>query len=268
MKKLLLTAVAAMAAIMAYAQTDIKVEVHNVVALDENFNVTFIVEGEETPKDFSWSAGDGFQVLWGPQQGHSTSIQIINGQRKTSAQTTYTYVLKPKSAGKFVLPQATARIKGNVISSKAVKIEVLGAGASSQKSPAQQSGQAQGNRPQPRQQQGVSDEDIFLTMTVDRKNVVVGEPVIATIKLYQKTNVVGFESAEFPSFNGFWSQEIEAPSSIEFVRETYEGQIYNVALLRRFILIPQQKGSVTIEPAELVCMLNVRVPSRGPSIVD
>ncbi len=268
MKKLLLTAVAAMAAIMAYAQTDIKVEVHNVVALDENFNVTFIVEGEETPKDFSWSAGDGFQVLWGPQQGHSTSIQIINGQRKTSAQTTYTYVLKPKSAGKFVLPQATARIKGNVISSKAVNIEVLGAGASSQKSPAQQSGQAQGNRPQPRQQQGVSDEDIFLTMTVDRKNVVVGEPVIATIKLYQKTNVVGFESAEFPSFNGFWSQEIEAPSSIEFVRETYEGQIYNVALLRRFILIPQQKGSVTIEPAELVCMLNVRVPSRGPSIFD
>lgn len=268
MKKLLLTAVAAMAAIMAYAQTDIKVEVHNVVALDENFNVTFIVEGEETPKDFSWSAGDGFQVLWGPQQGHSTSIQIINGQRKTSAQTTYTYVLKPKSAGKFVLPQATARIKGNVISSKAVNIEVLGAGASSQKSPAQQSGQAQGNRPQPRQQQGVSDEDIFLTMTVDRKNVVVGEPVIATIKLYQKTNIVGFESAEFPSFNGFWSQEIEAPSSIEFVRETYDGQIYNAALLRRFILIPQQKGSVTIEPAELVCMLNVRVPSRGSSIFD
>lgn len=269
MKKLLLTAVAAMAAIVAYAQTEIRVEVHNVVALDENFNVTFIVEGEESPRDFSWSAGDGFQVLWGPQQGHSTSIQIINGQRKTSAQTTYTYVLKPKSAGKFVLPQATAKVKGNVISSKAVNIEVLGAGSSSQKSSAQQSsGHSQSGRQQTRQQQGVSDEDIFLTMTVDRKNVVVGEPVIATIKLYQKTNIVGFESAEFPSFNGFWSQEIEAPSSIEFVRETYDGQIYNAALLRRFILIPQQKGSVTIEPAELVCMLNVRVPSRGSSIFD
>ena len=269
MKKLLLTAVAVMAAIMTYAQTEIKVEVHNVVALDENFNVTFIVEGEESPKDFSWSAGDGFQVLWGPQQGHSTSIQIINGQRKTSAQTTYTYVLKPKSAGKFALPQATAKIKGETIRSKAVNIEVLGAGASSQKSSAQQSsGQSQGGRPQTRQQQVVSDEDIFLTMTVDRKNVVVGEPVVATIKLFQKTNIVGFESAEFPSFNGFWSQEIVAPSSIEFVREPYDGQIYNAALLRRFILIPQQKGSVTIEPAELVCMLNVRVPSRGSSIFD
>ena len=53
MKTLLLTAVAAMAAIIAYAQTEIKVEVHNVVALDENFYVTFIVEGEESPKDFS-----------------------------------------------------------------------------------------------------------------------------------------------------------------------------------------------------------------------
>ena len=263
MKKLLLTAVAVFVAMAAYAQTEIKVEVHNVVAMNENFNVTFIIEGENSPSDFTWNAGDGFQVLWGPQQGHSTSIQIINGQRTRSEQTTYTYVLKPVSAGKRTLPQATAKIKGNTISSRTVEVEVVASDASSQRQQARpQSGQQQSR------QQTVSDDDIFLTMTVDRQNVVVGEPVIATIKLYQKTNIVGFDSADFPSFNGFWSQEIEAPSNIEFVRETYDGKIYNAALLRRFILIPQQKGSVTIEPAELVCMLNVRVPSRGSSIFD
>ena len=265
MKKLILTAVASIASIFAYAQTQIKVEVHNVVASDENFNITFIIEGEESPKDFSWSSGDAFQVLWGPQQGHSTSVQIINGKTTRSEQTTYTYVLKPLKTGKHALPQATARIKGETITSRPVEIEVVSSTGTA-------SGQTSQPKSQPQrrqsQQQGVSDDDIFLTLDVDRKDVVVGEPVIATIKIYQKTNIVGFESADFPSFNGFWSQEIEAPSSIEFVRETYNDKIYNAALLRRFILIPQQKGSVTIEPAELVCMLNVRVPSRGSSIFD
>ena len=92
MKKIILTAIASIAAIFTYAQTQIKVEVHNVVGSDENFNITFIIEGEESPKDFSWSAGDAFQVLWGPQQGHSTSVQIINGKTTKSEQTSYTYV--------------------------------------------------------------------------------------------------------------------------------------------------------------------------------
>ena len=264
MKKIILTAIASIAAIFTYAQTQIKVEVHNVVGSDENFNITFIIEGEESPKDFSWSAGDAFQVLWGPQQGHSTSVQIINGKTTKSEQTSYTYVLKPLKTGKHALPQATAKIKGETITSRPVEIEVVGSAAASK--PSSQPRQQTQRRQTP--QQGVSDDDIFLILNVDRKDVVVGEPVIATIKLYQKTNIVGFESADFPSFNGFWSQEIEAPSSIEFVRETYDDKIYNTALLRRFILIPQQKGSVTIEPAELVCMLNVRVPSRGSSIFD
>jgi hypothetical protein len=98
--------------------------------------------------------------------------------------------------------------------------------------------------------------------------VVVGEPVIATVKLYQRTNISGFESASFPSFNGFWSQELEAPTNIEFQRETYDGQIYNAAVLRKFLLIPQQQGPVKIDPAELVCLVNVRVSSGGASIFD
>jgi len=81
-------------------------------------------------------------------------------------------------------------------------------------------------------------------------------------------NVAGFENVSFPDFNGFWSQEIEAPTNIEFSREVYEGQIYNSALLRKFILIPQQQGAVKINPAEMVCLVNIRVASAGNSIFD
>ncbi len=259
-----------LSAAVAFAQTEIQVQTHNVVAADEQFNVTFVIEGEAKSSDFTWSPGEDFQLLWGPQQGRSTSVQMINGKTTRSVQTTYSYVLRPVRAGKFTIAQATAKVKGNTISSKPVTIEVVAAGSSSSGSSQSQSGQSQGSQQPQRQSQNgmVQDDDIFLTLSLSRSNVVVGEPITATIKLYQRVNVAGFESAEFPNFNGFWSQEIEAPTNIEFARETYDGQIYNSALLRRFILIPQQQGRVTIDPAELVCLINVRVSSGGASIFD
>ena len=255
-------------AIAASAQTDIKVQTHNVVAADEQFNVTFIIEGESKPADFVWEPGDDFQLLWGPQQGRSTSVQMINGKTTKSVQTTYSYVLRPVKAGKFTIGRASAKVKGQDIYSDPVTIEVVASGASS--SGSQPSGSIQGAQQSQRQSQSgiVQDDDIFLTMELSRINVVVGEPVTATIKLYQRVNVAGFESAEFPTFNGFWSQELEAPTNIEFARETYDGQIYNSALLRKFVLIPQQQGQVRIDPAELVCLVNVRVSAGGASIFD
>lgn len=263
MKRLFITVITALMALAAAAQDVIMVEAPNVVAADEQFNVTFIIEGENSPSDFTWSAGSNFQVLWGPQSGHSVSTRIINGQRSRSEQTTYTYVLMPTSTGKFAIPTATAKVKGKEIKSASRTIEVAAAGSASSRSQGQQQGQ-----PAQRQQAGVSDDDIFLTLDLSRTNVVVGEPITATLKLYQRVNVAGFENVTFPDFNGFWSQEIEAPTNIEFSREVYDGQIYNAALLRKFILIPQQQGAVTITPADLVCLVNIRVASAGNSIFD
>lgn len=271
MKRLFLTMFVILSAVMAMAQTRIQVQTHNVVASDEQFNVTFIIEGEDKSSDFTWSPGEDFQLLWGPQQGRSTSVQMINGKTTKSVQTTYSYVLRPVRTGKFTIARATAKVKGKEIYSDPVTIEVVSAGTSSGSSGSQQpSGQQQGSQKQQRQSQtgAVQDDDIFLTVSLSRSNVVVGEPITAVIKLYQRVNIAGFESAEFPGFNGFWSQELEAPTNIEFTRETYDGQIYNSALLRKFILIPQQQGKITIDPAELVCLVNVRVSSGGASIFD
>ena len=129
MRKLLLTVIFALSAIIAFGQTEIKVEAPNVVAADEQFNVTFIIEGEKNPSDFQWSSGSDFQVLWGPQSGRSTSIQIINGKRSQSVQSTYTYVLRPTASGKFSLPQATAKVNGKEIRSAQISIQVAAAGA-------------------------------------------------------------------------------------------------------------------------------------------
>ena len=87
-------------AFASFAQNEIKVEAPDVVAVDEQFNVTFIIEGEKEPTDFSWAPGNDFQLVWGPQKGTSRSVQIINGKRSSSSQTTYTYILIPNCKDK------------------------------------------------------------------------------------------------------------------------------------------------------------------------
>ncbi len=268
MRKLLLTAISVFFVIIASGQTDIKVEAPNVVAADEQFNVTFIIEGEENPTDFKWSPGSDFQVLWGPQSGRSTSIQIINGKRSKSVQTTYTYVLRPVASGRFSLPQASAKVNGKDIYSTQASIQVAAAGAASSSSSQAQAARPSGQSSQQSRSMGIEDSDIFLKMELSRSKVVVGEPIIATLKLYQRVNIGGFENVTFPNFNGFWSQEIEAPTNIEFSREVYDGQIYNSALLRKFVIIPQQHGQIKIDPAEMVCLVNIRVSPSGTSIFD
>lgn len=274
MKRYVLIFALMMAAAAAFAQSSIKVQVPNVVAADEQFNLSFIIEGDNAPSDFSWSEGDDFQLVWGPQKGTSTSISIVNGKRSRSVQHTYTYVLIPRKTGTFVIPTATATVKGDKISSPRTSIEVVSDGASSGSGSGGGS-QSQGSSGSSSGQSQISStgeiarDDLFLRLSLSRTNVVVGEPVTATLKLYQRVNIAGFEDAKFPTFNGFWSQEVLAPTNIEFKRESYNDMIYNAAVLRSYVLIPQQAGDITIDPAELVCLVNVRTASsRSNSIFD
>lgn len=252
------------------AQNVIRVEAPDVVAVNEQFNVTFIIEGEKSPSDFQWSSGDDFQLVWGPQKGSSSSIQIINGKRSSSHQTTFTYILIPKATGTFQLPAATALLSGNRISSTQASIQVVSDGASSSQSSGQNGGKSSGGGQTSSTGSGeISSNDLFMRLSLSRMEVVIGEPITATLKIYQRANVVGFENAKFPTFNGFWSQETYVPNNIEFKRESLDDKIYNTAALRTYVLIPQQSGTITIDPAELVCLVNIRTaPSASNSLFD
>ena len=260
MKKLLLILSVLVQTVAAYAQ--LEVEAPEVVSLDEQFKVSFVFQGENSPSGFEWSQGSDFQLVWGPQQGRSTSIQIINGKRTTTSQFSYTYVLKPLKTGTFTIPAATITVKGKKYSSKAISVNVVSEGASSQSRPQSGGGGTAVSS-------DISSSDLFLRMTFDKTDVVVGEPITATLKLYQRVNLAGFEDARFPSFNGFWSQEVETPTNIEFRRESLDDRIYNVALIRKYVIVPQQAGTLAVDPAELVCLINVKTVSSGSvSIFD
>jgi len=253
----------------AFAQATIRVEAPNLVAVGEQFSLSFIIEGDNAPSDFQWSPNEDFQLVWGPTRSTSTSVSI-NGKRSRNAQSTYSYVLVARKAGTFQLPLANATVGGNQISSQRATIEVVADASSAAAAGGQGSG-AQQQEPSRQQDaaSGIAEDDIFLRLTLSKTRVVVGEPVTATLKLYQRANITGFEDARFPSFKGFWSQEVQAPTNIEFRRESVGNMIYNAAVLRSYVIIPQQAGDLVIDPAELTCLVNVRVQqSTGNSIFD
>ena len=250
---------ALLCALSASAQNSFTVDAPAVVSTDEIFRVVFTATYESGKvSDFVPPSFEGLEVLAGPVPSTSTSFQSINGQSSTTHAHSYTYTVRAVQEGKVTLGAASVKIGKETYKTEPRTIEAVKGEVPDQGSAAS-GGQRQS-----------AGEDLMLHMSVSKTRAVVGEPVIVTLKLYVQTSAIsGFEDVRFPTFDGFWSQEIDAPQNIQFVRENYNGKIYNAALLRRYMLLPQQTGALTIDPSELVCLLQIRAESTGPrSIFD
>jgi tetratricopeptide (TPR) repeat protein len=257
-----------------YAQHTFTLEAPNVVALDEQFRITFTADGKVS--DFNWPGSSDFDVVWGPQTGTSTSIQFVNGKKSSSYSQNYTYILQPKAVGTFTLPAASCKVDGKEYNSRSARVEVVKSqgGSSSSSSSSQGSSRSSSDdsnasgAAKSESVPNVSGQDCFIRLSVSKNSVVKGEPLVATIKLYTKVDISGFEDVKFPDYNGFWSQDLDSPQSITFQRESVNGTIYNVGLLRRNLLIAQQTGTLTIDPAEMGLQVRTRGQSSGNSIFD
>ncbi|MCL2133871.1 MAG: BatD family protein, partial [Bacteroidales bacterium] len=238
-----------------------------VVGVGENFRITINLSAEPehfTPPEFS-----GLSILAGPSKSTMTNIQMVNGRTTQSFTVTYTYIVQATAEGKAQIGAAKATVDGKSYQTQPVSIDVVKDAPAQQG--AQQSGQ-QGGQPQNRgntNQPSADETDVFVRIQFNKSQVVRGEYLTATIKLYtRQMNILGFENYKFPTFNGFWSQEIESPQRLNFQRETFDGKIYNVAVVRRYALFPQQTGTLKIDPVEITCVLQVKGNSQPRSFFD
>ncbi len=250
------------------AQNTFTVDAPRVVGADEVFRLVYTADGEI--KDFTNPTVTGGEILAGPSPSRMQSTQIINGQRTERLEISYTFIIRPSGEGTIKISPASATVGGKVYTTKELTIEVV-KGDSAQGGTQTQQGVQSGNaQTTAKSTTGeVSSKDVFLRLSFSKTNVVKGEPIIATLKLYTKVPIAGFEDIKFPVFDGFWSQEIETPQNINFVRENVDNQIYNSAVLRKYMLLPQQTGSLAIKPAEMICQVQVKSSySGGRSIFD
>ncbi len=237
------------------AQNDIKftASAKKVVAIGEQFRLTYELNAKGSnfkPPDLK-----NFNILSGPNASKFRQQQFINGKMTKSFSYTYSYILQATKQGKFTISHAEITANKKKHKSNPVNIEVV-------RGTAPKSAQ-QTTTPATTTTVPADSKDLFVKVTVNKKNVYQGEHIIATIKIYTRLNLAGFNEIKFPSFNGFWTQDIETPDQISLQRENVNGQIYNVGVFRKTILFPQRSGELTIEPFEIECVIRQKIKPRS-----
>ncbi len=241
--------------VLTYAQ-DVKftASAPSVVALGEQFKLSYSINKQGSNLEIPTL--EGFDLLMGPNKSESSSFFYNNGKQTQSFEIIYTYVLEGVKEGVYQIPAATIVVDGKKYQSNALKIQVVKGNNSAA---AGQAGNQSGQTSSQSASNTINDENLFVQVEVSRKSMYIGESLVATIKVYSKVELAGFGRSKFPAFEGFLSEELPMPDRIELTRGTYNGQIYNIGVLRRLLLFPQQTGEITIDPFELECVVNQRL---------
>jgi hypothetical protein len=238
----------------------VKVEYPAVVTAGQQFNLMWTVNsggGEFSAPSFS-----GFYKLMGPQTSYSSSTQIING--KMSHQTSYTYVyfLQAVKEGKYVIPPATFTLKSKTYVSDSLFIEVVS--NSSQK----QNVSSGANTKENESDVELSGSDIFVNLTLNRKEVYLGEHIVATVKIYTRVNISGINEIKFPSFNGFLKSDLATPPLTSLQQENVNGTIYGTGVVQQFLLYPQITGEINIDPVQISVLIQQKSGQSDPFFGD
>lgn len=152
-------------------------------------------------------------------QGNELSTTIINGRSQTTF--VFTYSVTASQEGEFTIPPVQIVVNGQPLTSNPVKLTVAKAVQSSSQ-----------------QQEGA-----FLRMTVPKKELFIGEPMIVELLLY-------FQDAKdlkMPQIQaeGFLVGQMQRPTQ---TRTQLRGVIYNV-LVFRTVVTPIKSGNIKLGPA-------------------
>ena len=229
------------------------------VVMGETFRLSYTIN---THGARGFRVGDiaDFDILSGPNQSSSSNISIINGVRTSSKKLTFTCILRPKREGTFTIPAATVTVDGELLTSKELTVKVL---PQDQRS-TQQPGAQQGRGAATSQTGQISNDDLFIVASVNKKKVYEQEAVLLTYKIYTTVNLTNV-SGKMPDLKGFHTQEVEMPKgNREFELEHYNGRNYRTIVWSQYVLFPQQSGQLEIPSITFEGTVAQRVQSYDP----
>lgn len=254
MKKILsIISVISILSTQVVAQVTFKASASKVVEAGENFRLNFTVNANGT--NFKPPSLAGFRVLAGPSTSTSSSFQYINGKASQTISNTFSYIIQASKVGKYTIPKAQITVDGKTYESNTINIEVVKGSAQNTENLTKTDGTANNEKV-------TSKDDIFVRNNLSKTTVYQGEQIISTMKVYDRIGLRAFDDFKFPSFTGFWLQDIKTPSNISLQRENVNGKIYRTGLIRQVILFPQRSGTLKIDPFELGCIIKVKAGKR------
>ena len=239
------------------------------VGRGEYLQIEFVVENARqidqlTPPEFP-----NFHIAQGPIQ--SSGMSVVNGNM--SQYKALSFVLQPTRTGKFTIGGASAMVDGKHMQSNSITITVTAtsSGAAGNNSPNNNNG-SNGLFPpsmpdpfgnsEPEQVdreyvlkpgENIKDKirkNLFVRVQVDKNSCYVGEPIVATYKLYSRLSSES-RVTKRPSLNGFSVYDMIDPNADAVSVEKLNGKAYTVHIIRKTQLIPLQAGTIDLDPVEV-----------------
>lgn len=259
-----------------YAQMGFRGRAPQTAYVGEGFTIQYSISCKDRPSNFEIPTVSGANIVSGPYQGSSSSTTIINGQVSSSHSYTFSIVLQAARVGKVTVSPARIKADGKVYSSQSFTIEVRDRGSynsgGNNNYNRNNNNNQQRNNTNPQIQQrnaqpsntsvNIDNQALFVRAIPNKTNVVKGEEVVISYKLYTLLPVSEYSIQKIPSSIGFWVEELDRQETPTLSIEQYNGQRYQVATLRRVIVYPQRTGRLTIQGMPLSIVAHVQTHSQ------
>ena len=249
-----------------FPQVTLKVQAPSQAEVGQRIRISYVANTQDI-EDFQVGNFEGFNVLYGPSTSRSSSFSMTNGRTTQSSSTTFTYTVVPTTEGTLKVPVATMKVDGKSVKSGTANIEVLPA---SQQQSQQPSTQQQNTNPrQQRQQQSaanpgqISGNELYMTVTANRKKIYEQEAVMLTYKLYTLVNIQQI-SGEMPQIDGCQVQELDRAAQMSLKYERVNGRNYGTAVWKQYVIFPQKTGKITIPSITFDTQVEVQNHSMDP----
>lgn len=233
-----------------------------VIGKNELAELKFVVENADEVQQIEPPSLKNFSIIAGPSQ--QSGMSMVNGIVKKYI--ALSYILRPKSTGVFVLPPATAKADGAIYKSNAASIKVIAGTTGNGLQPSAPANPFAGmdifEDPAPKTisrdfilKKGEDPlnkirRNMFVLLEVDRNTCYVGEPVVATYKLYTRLKSES-NMVKNPSFNGFSVIDLQQPDHTNYHIEKKDGKEFNVYIIRKAQLYPLLPGKLELGIAEI-----------------
>jgi hypothetical protein len=229
---------------------DSSLEVHfdpRVIGIEDAARLVIrILEPSDTPV-IDLGELQNLEVLSGPST--SSEFSWINGTATRAI--SYTYVVKGVEVGSAAVGPVSVKIGGRELAAEAVSVEVVPGSvvrqrpAQSRRFPSDPFEDIFGRR------QPTRSATVELRQLVNDRNIVLGQPVVATVVLDTTAGGVdGFEWVAPPSYPGWWAQRVEPPERITGEVVEVDGVRFNRFVVARHVLVPLATGELQVPVVE------------------
>ena len=213
------------------------------VITGESFQVQYIIEDGDKATNMKPPSFSNFRFVAGP------NIYIgYNGIRPLR---NAVYTLEAIRPGRFLIPGAAITLNGKLIFSNDAEVEVISKEESVKRFNKEDavSNSDYFLRPDENGYEKIK-QNLFIKVMVDKKNCYVGEPVLATFKLYSRLESKS-DIVKNPGFYGFTVYDMVNLADKKMATEKMNGKSFDVHTIRKVQLYPLQAGVFVVDAMQV-----------------